>query len=306
MSAHTLPIYFQKTQFTSRIGETEQKQVEAFLQKHFPDGKYPESAREFLQFALNLTGNQTEQLTDYQKNLIEENARLKSENEQLKKELQELQAINDLLKDDSIPKTEIDFSIFEDPRIRNVGDFRLPEHQHPFDTISRFKKLADDSIIQYESLKFKLEEEPFHLLEKEEYAFLKEWDEKVFMPAMRALTGIEDLRLTGRHKFMMMLDYCQADPIGELTKLIPGLTPLQLAAIEDMQFPRESIVEQVLKDIAEKQNEPAHELATIATQMAETNPENTGGKVVALNANGATEQPAQPAEEITNNGDKPE
>lgn len=288
---NTLPAYFQKTQFTARIGEPEQKQAEAFLQKHFPDGNYPASAREFLQFAFTLTGNQTEQLTDYQKNLIEENAKLKAENEGLKKDGEFLLGELDFKK-----KTAIDFTIFEDPRIKNVGDFRLPEHQHPFDTIAYFKKEADASIIQYESLKFKLEEQPFHLLEKEEYEFLKKWDEEVFMPAMRTLTGIEDLRLTGRHKFMAMLDYCQADPVQAAKLIFPDATPAQLDQLEDLQFPRPSVIEQILKDIAETQNKPEHDLATLATQMAETKPETEGGKIIDINTAGATgNQPADPA-----------
>lgn len=346
--AETLPVYFQKTQFTARIGETERQQAADFFQKHFPDGNYPESSRLFLNAIFNLveslsTNRETEQLpTETNAALAAaeaENRELKEQNNQAKDFLQKIEkSLSDFNTDPKTPRnlfenidhfisniksgnstdfeseirklkaeleaekgisktiTKIDFNMFNDPRMKGLNDFRLPEHKHPFETIERFKQLADASIIEYEQLKFTLEQQPFQLLEPEEYAFLKKWDEETFMPAMRQLTGRPELVLTGRHKYMMVLDYAQADPIAEIARLIPGLTPAQLDMLQDLQFPRASIVQQVLHDIDEPKTETDD-----TTNVVEQPKTETEAKVIAIkSADGRTTDPANPATDSPN------
>jgi hypothetical protein len=297
MRAAILPVYFTNTQFTSRLGETERQQATAFLQKHFPDGNYPESSRAFIKFVLTLVGSDAPNAQTPEPETVNalalaeaENRKLKAENEELRMKVLDLKLLPT-----AETGVEVDFSIFNDPRLKGFADFRLPEHTHPFETIERMKKLADESIIQYEALKFTLEQQPFQLLEPEEYAFLKKWDEEIFMPAMRTITGRPELVLTARHKYMMVIDYAQADPVQEVKSIFPNATPAQLQALEDLQFPRPSIVQQVLHDIDEPKIEPNDISTVVADPKAETET-----KVITLNPNGGTADPAKPAADSEN------
>lgn len=289
MSEAILPVYFTNTQFTSRLGETERQQATSFLQKHFPDGNYPESSRAFIKFVLTLVGSDAPKAQTPETETVNALALAEAENRKLKAELETEKQIGKTI------NAEIDFNILEDPRLKGFAGFRLPKHTHPFETMQRMKQLADESIIQYEQLKFTLEQQPFQLLEPEEYAFLKKWDEEVFMPAMRALTGRPELVLTARHKYMMVIDYAQADPIQDVKNIFPNATPAQLQALEDLQFPRPSIVQQVLHDI----DEPKTETNDIYTAVVEPATE-TETKVIALHPNGGTTEPANPATDSAN------
>lgn len=240
-----LPDYFQKTQFTARIGETERKQATEFCAHHFADGKLPATSREFLNaiFAMG-AGLQGKPKVENEWNEIPTKTLLaaaEDENRQLKTEIELLKS----------GKPEIDFSIFEDERLNGFAAFRLPEHTHPFETIARLKFEADKSIVDYERARYELELEPLRCLEPDEYDVFKKWVEETFVPGMRTITGIEKLVLTNRHQFMMMFDYCQADPITEVIAMFPNATPAQKEKLNDMQFPRASCVAQVLADITE-------------------------------------------------------
>ena len=77
------------------------------------------------------------------------------------------------------------------------------------------------------------------------------------MPTMRQLTGIPDLELTGREKFLLIWDYAKADPVLEaenVVKLHEGLEklmPATLQALADLQFPRS----EYLRTLLEQRNE---------------------------------------------------
>lgn len=298
--AVTIPIYFQKTQFTARLGETERKQAADFFETYYQNKPLPESSRHFLGAIFQLVSELNANPAPVTQKPIENEAHAalalaEAENRKLKAELEIEKANTKGL------TAEIDFTIFEDPRLKGLNDFRLPEHTHPFETIQRFKQLADESIIQYEQLKFTLEQQPFQLLEPEEYEWLKKWDEEVFMPAMRQLTGRPELVLTARHKYMMVLDYAQADPIAEIARLIPGLTPAQLDILQDLQFPRASIVQQVLHDIDEPKTKPDDTTTVVAAPQQETE-----ARIIAIDsANGRTSESAIDTTDGQNT-DKPE
>lgn len=214
-----------------------------------------------------------------------------------KNELVNLRTENETLKAGA---PAIDFSIFEDERLKGFAAFRKPEHEHPFDTLKEMKTLADESIIDYEKAKFELETEPLRVLEPGEYDFFKKWVNETFIPAMRANLQMPDLILTARHQFMLMFDYCFADPVTEVLAMFPNATAEQKAKLEDMQFPRASAVVQVLNDITEKINE--HTDAT--AQLVETET----GKIIDINrtgANGTNEPDADPAAD-NQNGNQPQ
>jgi len=246
-TVNALPHYFLGSQFTARVGEAERKLAADYIAARFPDGKLPETTRDFLKAVLSNTAGG------------EDASGLKSEIEKLKSENKELKQAYLEINTTKWHCENIDFSIFEDERLKGFEAFRKPEHKHPFDTIKYLKDEADKSIIDYERAKFELEQQPLKVLEDEEFTVFSDWVNKVFVPALHQLTGRPEefdpktgLRIatfTPRHQFMLMFDYCFADPVAEILAMFPNATAEQKALIENMQFPRESCVVQVLADI---------------------------------------------------------
>lgn len=286
-TVNALPHYFLGSQFTARVGEAERKLAADYIAARFPDGKLPETTRDFLKAVLSNT---------QEVSVFVEDVKFKEENALLKAEIENLKS--------KISNSEIDFSILQDERLKGFEAFRKPEHTHPFDTIKYLKDEADKSIIDYERAKFELEQQPLKVLEDEEFTVFSDWVNKVFVPALHQLTGRPEefdpktgLRIatfTPRHQFMMMFDYCFADPVAEILAMFPNATPEQKALIENMQFPRESCVVQVLADIDEKAQLKANDTTQPVLPVEE--PQTTeGAKVIDINANRATETTADPA-----------
>ena len=127
--------------------------------------------------------------------------------------------------------------VHEDERLDFLKHFIKTDDKDLIDVFANYHQTAENSIM-------KLIMDPLHLLEGKEYDELIKWDTEVFMPAMRELTGIPDLELTGREKFLLMLDYVQADPASELPQI--GLPEALQEKILNLQFPRSEKVKEIL------------------------------------------------------------
>jgi hypothetical protein len=137
------------------------------------------------------------------------------------------------------------FKLFEHPQLFWLKAWHKEgEDNNALDTLNYYKQQMD-----YE--KFLSLTQPLQLLQGEEYEALLKWDREVFTPAIQAITGRPDLILTARHKFLLMLDYCAADPVAEVFKIVPLLSAQQKEAVENLQFPRPDIMQQILAEIDE-------------------------------------------------------
>lgn len=290
---NTLPDYFsfEKSQFTSRLGKEERELAAEYIKNRFPAGA-PKTARDFLKAVLSNTAGGEDVIG----NLKGEIYRLKEANERMEVQSQVFAAM--------AKNTDLDFSIFQDERLKGFENYRLAEHQHPFDTLKFLYDEAVKSMRDYEFAMAELHGEPLRVLEGDEYQAFKKWDAQVLTPGLHQITGIAERFeektvggetkmvkvpvFTPRHKFLMMFDYCFADPVAQVLALFPDATPEQIAKLEDMQFPRASVVAQVLQDIAEidaltqnTANDNSTQDKPVVEQPKET--ETTeGGRVVAL------------------------
>lgn len=158
----------------------------------------------------------------------------------------------------------------DEPRLEFLKPFIGTDDKDLIDVVVNYHHTAENSIM-------KLLMDPLHMLEGAEYEALIKWDTEVFMPAMRELTGIADLELTGREKFLLMLDYVQADPASELPQI--GLPQAIQDKILNLQFPRAEKVKEILaaKNLIDETNilETVEEVnATGGTEQQAASPEN--------------------------------
>lgn len=258
------------------------KKLKDFLEKHKLENSFNSATTYFDYVIENFVPKGITENT--QEN--EEVNRLKTEVEKLKEENEDLRCLNevwaqqrkdfeaeiDKLKGNAPavpsairnPQSEIGFEILDDPRLTGFKAWRNPEHTHPFETLALMKQQADDAMIDFERTKAALMLEPLSMLRGPARDALMKWDKEVFVPTLRANTGIADLEISGEHKFLMMQDYCMADPVDAVLAILTknGIIPADLknltaerrkmiGEIQDQQFPRAQAVQAVLEEMAQ-------------------------------------------------------
>jgi hypothetical protein len=338
-----LPVYFTGKQFTLRIGETERVNATDFIKEILPDSKPPETAREFLNLLFSVvkrlkskqdSANSIDVIT-----LKTDIVNLKSENEILKAaEISKSNEITRLLQENAElryklenPKSEISnpqsetpadkSSISEDP-LSDIRLFFLPEYRKAetdtiIDLVLNMKEAYDNTITG-------IMHNPLRLLEDNEYQALLNWDREIFLPGIenmltdeiaevQQLKGIYgesfDIKqlITSRHKFYLFWAFVQFDPAEKLEALIPGLSEAQKSELQEMRFPLNNAVINVLRDLILKATEANDDTTEhIRTEEEEGSTASgdggtEGGKLIALNP---TNTP-QPSED-TPGGDGPQ
>jgi len=185
--------------------------------------------------------------------------------------------------DESLLNTEIPSADYLDlldspqyPSLRFLKGFVDENTKHLGDVLVAYRKAAENTI-------HGMMLNPLMLLDDKEYEVLKKWDEETFLhklvenigPEKLAEYGITDLTqvLTGKHKFMMMWDFCLTDPAQKVIEIVPNLTPQQLEQLNDISFPRPQIVLQCLQDISnhiEKLNDNPNDTTNLVEQIETT------------------------------------
>jgi len=141
------------------------------------------------------------------------------------------------------------------PQLRWFKQFVTDKTQNIGDVLIAYRRSAEAAI-------HGMLTNPLMLLDDNEYAALSKWDKETFVPQLAEMIGPEKLAeygitnladvLTGKHKFMMMWDFCLSDPSEKIRQLLPNLPDEVVEQLNDLSFPRPQIVLQCLDDIAEK------------------------------------------------------
>lgn len=176
------------------------------------------------------------------------------------------------------------FKQFVDDKTQNIGDVMLA-----------YRRAAEAAI-------HGMMQNPLMLLDDNEYQTLLKWDKETFVPQLAEMIGPEKLAeygitnladvLTGKHKFMMMWDFCLSDPAEKIRELLPNLPDEVQAQLNDLSFPRPQIVLQCLDDIAEKidtVNQPENDTTKLVEQTETTTENGTTADTPVIDI--ATRQP---------------
>lgn len=193
----------------------------------------------------------------------------------------------ELLDDPQYPQLRW-FKQFTDDKTKNIGDVLI--------TYRRAAEAAIHGMMQ----------NPLMLLDDNEYETLVKWDKETFVPQLAEMIGPEKLAeygitnladvLTGKHKFMMMWDFCLSDPAEKIRQLLPNLPDEVQGQLNDLSFPRPQIVLQCLDDIAVKidtVNQPENDTTKLVEQTETTTENGTTADTPVIDI--ATRQPVDTA-----------